>query len=201
MIIVITHPEYFAGEADIINRMFCLGLQRLHLRKPTGTAAQLEQLIQQIDTQYHNRLVLHDHHTLALKYALGGIHLNSRNPLPLPGFDGTVSCSCHSFGELETNPHHCAYRTLSPIYNSISKQNYNAAFTPQQLAAAAQSGSINRTVYALGGITLNRIPQIAGYGFGGALLLGEPWQMAQADQLEHYIPQLLSLTPLFNRHS
>lgn len=191
MIIIITRPEYFTGEAETVNRMFQLGLERLHIRKPESSEADLESLIQQIERQYHHRLVLHDHHRLAVKYELGGIHLNGRNPLPLSGFDGTVSCSCHSIDELKSNPHSCAYRTLSPIFDSISKQGYRTAFTPEELRAAADTGIIDSSVYALGGVTVDRLPLLKGYGFGGALLLGEPWRMAAEGELERYMGRLI----------
>lgn len=197
MVIIITLPDFFDDEASTVNRMFRLGLQRLHLRKPHCTAQELEHLIGEIDPQYHSRLVLHDHHHLATKYRLGGIHLNSRNPVPPQGFEGTISCSCHSLDELKTNPYHCTYRTISPIFDSISKQGYNAAFSDEQLRDAHSLGIINKEIYALGGVALDNIAQVAHYGFGGVLLLGQPWQKAATTDFDHYMTQLISADQLF----
>ena len=45
---------------------------------------------------------------------------------------------------------------------------------------------------ALGGITLEHLPEIAALGFGGAVLLGDVWQQAK----EAFIPHFLHLKQL-----
>jgi thiamine-phosphate pyrophosphorylase len=47
-------------------------------------------------------------------------------------------------------------------------------------------------VMALGGITLEHLPEIAALGFGGAVLLGDVWQQAK----EAFIPHFLHLKQL-----
>lgn len=88
-IIIITAPSFINNEGNIINSLFNAGLERLHIRKPKGTLSQTEELIESIDSQFHNRLVLHDYHELAIKYSHGGIHLNSRNPFPPKGWNNS----------------------------------------------------------------------------------------------------------------
>lgn len=70
----------------------------------------------------------------------------------------------------------CDYVFLSPIFDSISKQGYKAAFTPEQIEAA--QGIIDQQVVALGGMSLERVPLVRGMGFGGAAFLGDVWQHA-----------------------
>lgn len=188
MIIIITRPDFFSGEAHIINRMFEAGLQIMHLRKPKATQEELEKLITQINPKYHCRIVLHDHQQLAPKYHLYGIHLNSRNPNRPTSWQGSVSRSCHSLAELQSTPEKFNYQFLSPIFDSISKQGYLSAFTPDKLTQAATQRIINNHVYALGGITLERIPQIRTIGFGGAAILGEAWQ---TPNIEKYVSNLI----------
>lgn len=190
-IVIITRPEFLEREAKTINSMFRLGLQHLHLRKPGCEEKELLKLLEQIDKEYYQRIVLHDHHRLAMQLPLGGIHLNSRNPHPMPGYSGSISCSCHSIAELQSNPYNCNYRTLSPIFDSVSKQGYSARFSDAELKQAASKGIINKQVYALGGVTLNKIPLLETYRFGGAVLLGEPWNMASTPDFEQYMTELL----------
>ena len=78
--LLITLPGFFEGETRICNALFAKGLERLHLRKPGATREQQAKWIEEIAPSCRRRIVLHDHHDLALKYGLGGIHLNSRNP-------------------------------------------------------------------------------------------------------------------------
>ena len=65
---------------------------------------------------------------------------------------------------------------LSPIYASISKRGYEAAFTPEMLRTAADEGMIDDKVVALGGVTPDKLPQLQVLGFGGAAVLGALWQ-------------------------
>src|SRR5574344_754776 len=74
-IIVITAENIINCEAEIINTLFHSGLSRLHLRKPKATYSQMEEIINCIDKRYYDRIVVHDHHELAVKYNLGGIHI------------------------------------------------------------------------------------------------------------------------------
>lgn len=173
--IVITPPEFLDDEARHIATLFQAGVDRVHLRKPDGTAADIVRLLEQIPQRWHDRIVLHDHHELCARYALGGVHLNGRNPVPPTERCGTLSRSCHSLQEVADNRDRCDYLFLSPIFDSVSKQGYTSAFTSEQLQEARRQGTIDRKVYALGGVTLEHIPTVRALGFGGAVMLGEVW--------------------------
>ena len=180
-LVFITLPKFFDGETSMVNRLFSIGMQHLHLRKPAATQRELAQWIENIDEPYRQRIVLHDYHELALEYSLGGIHLNSRNPLPLKqlttgkGHRLTVSRSCHSLNEVVKYKGECDYLFLSPIFDSISKEGYGAAFTPDVLRKAFAEGIIDNKVYALGGVSSDHLPEIGSHGFGGAAILGDLW--------------------------
>lgn len=131
-------------------------------------------LIQHIHPMHYPKISLNDHHELALRYKLGGIHINSRNPNALQGYQGLISKSCHTIEELESIQLF-DYVFLSPIFNSISKANYQSAFTLDQLYTLAQRDIINEKVIALGGISATNIKQVKEIGFGGAALLGTLW--------------------------
>lgn len=88
----------------------------------------------------------------------------------------TVSRSCHSIQEVIRHKSECDYLFLSPIYDSISKEGYGAAFSRIELKRAAEEGIIDSQVFALGGVSLEHIPEIRSLGFGGAAVLGALWQ-------------------------
>ncbi len=122
-------------------------------------------------------MILHDHFELAMEYGLRGIHLNSRNPYFHKGWKGAVSRSCHSISELaECKKEAYDYMSLSPIFDSISKEGYKSAFTREQLEEARQNGIIDNRVMALGGVTFDKIGLITEMGFGGAMILGDAWK-------------------------
>ena len=122
--IAITLPGFVPGEASFIVRLLDESFDRVHIRKPDADALAVAKLIEGVPEAYRCRLVLHDHHALAERYGLGGIHLNYRNPVAPAGFQGSVSRSCHSLDEVRAWKPRCAYVFLSPIYDSISKQGY-----------------------------------------------------------------------------
>ena len=186
MIIVITLPIFIDREAEKIVAQFeQRHIDLLHLRKPQASEEEMERLIRAIPQEYYSLITIHDFHALAFKYQLGGIHLTGRHPDVPEGWERRVSTSCHSIDELarrKQEGYHVngirkdfAYLSLSPIFDSISKQGYLAAFTPEALAEARQQGIIDHHVMALGGVTFNRIAEVEAMGFGGAMILGDAW--------------------------
>lgn len=177
MYIVITQPWFFAGEAEAITLMFQAGLERLHLRKPESSAEECRWVLDSIPQCYHKRIVLHEHFELLGEYDLCGVHLNRRNPKAPEGWGGHVSVSCHSIDELaERKKENYAYLSLSPIFDSISKTGYNAAFAEEELKTAREEGIIDERVMALGGICHDNVDEALGYGFGGVMVLGDAWR-------------------------
>lgn len=188
--IVITSPDFLHGEAAFIDRLFEHGLDILHLRKPGSEVADCKRLLDEVNPRWLPKIVVHDHFELCSMYPLKGVHLNGRNPLPPKGHCGTVSRSCHSLGEIAEYDAQCSYMTLSPIFDSVSKQGYMSAFTAQQLLSAKDCGIITGKVIALGGITLQNIPQVRGYGFGGVAILGDVWNRMTDSNVDGYLDDL-----------
>lgn len=188
--IVITSPGFIQGEADFIDRLFGHGLDRLHLRKPGADIGECRRLLDGISREWLPQIVVHDNFGLCREYGLGGVHLNGRNPMAPPNHEGSVSRSCHSLEEISRYKGECDYLTLSPIFNSISKQGYMAAFGPGQLAAARDSGLIDSRVMALGGVTLENIPRVRELGFGGVAILGDVWQRMADGNVDEYLASL-----------
>jgi len=170
--IAITLPEFFPGEAVKITSLLADGgYWRVHIRKPGATVAQMRALIEAIPAELYPRLSLHDHHELAQLMGLGGVHLNSRNPLPPHGWKGFVSRSLHSAGEVAALD--CDYAFLSPVYPSISKPGYKADFVLEQLR-----GVVDERIFALGGVTPDKSGELRAIGFGGIAMLGYVWKAA-----------------------
>lgn len=176
MTIVITLPHFFHGEAALIAQLLRGQVALVHIRKPNASASELENLINEIPTWCRKQIVLHDHHELAVKYSLHGVHLNSRNPLPPKGWTGSVSRSCHTLNEVQEWKERCNYVSLSPIFDSISKKGYRSAFTYEEINAAHKQGIIDNKVMALGGVTFGKIDEVMAMGFGGGMILGDAWK-------------------------
>ena len=190
MVIAITLPHLFNGEPEAITERLLSGIEGfgaidvVHVRKPGSQAADVERLICAIPQHLRHRLTLHDHFQLAAPHGIGGLHLNSRCPAPPEGWSGRLSCSCHSLSELslrksETLPDgtpRFTYLSLSPIFDSISKQGYLSAFGHDELLQAHLDGIIDSRVMALGGISPSNISEALALGFGGVMVLGSAWK-------------------------
>lgn len=175
-LLVITTPDFWKGEEKAVTALFEAGLETLHLRKPNAGVSAVEAFLRQIPQEYYPRIVLHSHFELKEVFGLGGIHLNARNPKVPEDYCGQISCSCHSLSEVIDRKCVCSYVFLSPIYDSISKNGYQATFPFAVLRQACQDGIIDRQVVALGGICENNIAEVRQLGFGGIAVLGDLWQ-------------------------
>lgn len=181
--IVITPPEFIPDEAERIVELFDNGLDVLHLRKPGSSINDCMRLLDALPASLLGRIVTHDHHSLCRDYCLMGVHLNGRNPEP-PAFlssadrHTTVSASCHSIDEAARRKATLDYLFLSPIFDSISKQGYRAAYTPEEIEKAAADGIIDSRVMALGGISIDNVRKLRAWRFGGAAFLGDVWNKA-----------------------
>ena len=175
-LILITSPTYFVEEDKIITSLFEEGLDILHLRKPDTAPMFAERLLTLIPEQYHKRIVVHGHFYLKEEFRLKGIHLNLRNPNAPDHYKGHISCSCHSLEEIKERKRNYDYVFMSPVFDSITKQDYNAQYSPEEIKKAHKQGIIDKKVYALGGIDVHNIKEVKKYGFGGAAVMGAIWQ-------------------------
>lgn len=173
-LLLITTPYFFEEEASVLTELFKRGLEILHIRKPQSDLNSVEKLLNEIDSQYHSSIVLHEHFQLASRYNLKGIHLNQRNRDIPKGFTGRISRSCHTLEELQHISEY-NYVFLSPIFSSISKKEYESNFPIETLLAASNQKIIHRQVIALGGIDTNTIPLLTNIPFGGVAVLGGVW--------------------------
>lgn len=167
--IVITSPGEVDDEPKKIVCLLESGVDIVHIRKPSWTIEETRKLIFGIPVGMRNKLSLHDHFSLATEMSLGGVHLNSRNPVAPQGIT-RISRTCHTVEEI-VDSGNCNYVTLSPIFDSISKNGYRSAFELESIRHHIQG----KHVVALGGVTPDAFPILKEKGFFGAALLGYIW--------------------------
>jgi thiamine-phosphate pyrophosphorylase len=190
-IIVITTPNFIKGEEFVIPHLLQLGVDIVHIRKPSATSEQLALLLDSLPTWCYDQLVVHDCLELANKYNLRGVHLNRRNHTVPDNFKGSISMSCHSLEEVDIKKDMADYVFLSPIFNSISKSGYNSAFSKEELHNAMKQGTIDHKVIALGGVSAANIDTVKDLGFGGAALLGDIWDRTESPDFDKHIKAII----------
>lgn len=184
-LLAITPPTPVPDEPRLATELLAAGLPRLHVRKPGFGAAEMRDYVQQIPARHYPRLVLHGHPALVTALGLGGLHLTAAARAALraaphlrPG--QKLSTSFHTLAEIRQHRRRYAYVFLSPIFDSLSKENYAAAFDLATVAAALHQlrrrPGYRPAVLALGGITPARLPIVQQAGFAGAAVLGSIWQ-------------------------
>ncbi|MCM1349279.1 MAG: thiamine phosphate synthase [Firmicutes bacterium] len=171
--ILITPEEISRHETAFIVEALNAGWNMVHLRHPDASTRDMRNLIEAIPQNYHSRLRLHGHFELLTSFNLGGVHLNHRCPQAPAFFSGNHSRSCHSFDEVRSSGQ-CDYVTLSPIFNSISKNGYNARFDKKELTQISNLANsiVNTKLLALGGISPQTAREALELGFDGYAVLG-----------------------------
>lgn len=185
-LIAITPTYFYPGEAQAIaDALTSGGFWRVHIRKPGSAAEEIMRLVEEIPAEFRQRLTLHDHQALAARLEVGGVQLNSRCVAVPEGFTGMVSRGAHSPAEAVEAAKSADYVLLSPVAPSMSKPGYHPAYSFDELAAVASD-----KIFALGGVTREMLPRIAGTGFGGAALLTDAWR--RPIDPEHFTLQFIT---------
>jgi len=180
---LLTYPTEVVNEGVLINRLFNKALPILHLRKPSYNKKQIEQLLQEIDSAFHNKIILHQYHDLATIYNCCGVHLTEEAKTTLAqkkelkafiqqqhSNNLLVGTSSHHPPQLEKLPKTINYTFVSPVFPSISKYNYHPTYHWDMKGKAYPFDIIG-----LGGMQANNLTEAAKRGFGEIAFLGAVW--------------------------
>jgi thiamine-phosphate pyrophosphorylase len=183
-LILISATHSIEKEPEILTDLFAKGLQTLHLRKPKFSTPRLKKLLQSIPSKYHNRIIIHSHHKLALNFDLKGIHLtkthkrrrfktwltlkllNSRKP------NLFITTSHTKLGNILEADKFYNYVFLSPIFDS-STSKYQAGFTEHSLKGVLKKSPYK--VIARGGVDVDQIEKVKEIGFDGLVIRSSIW--------------------------
>ena len=184
-IIVLSPQKSFDNEIEIVISLFEEGMNTYHLKKPHYSSKKIKSYLDKIPHEFHNRIVIHGHLGFALKYNLKGIHLSSKHKkLTIKNWFLlrrikrknpwiTVSTSLISISDLELYKDLYDYVFLSPIFDSITKNDYQSGFKEFSLSGATKRS--NYKIVALGGVEVSKIERAIALGFWGCGFLGAIW--------------------------
>lgn len=174
--IIISNPTAVANEINTIHALFENGLKLFHIRKPEFSEEEMKAFVAAIGLEFRNRLVLHSYHHLAKEFGINRIHFSSTNrPDNFQKAEGfTVSTSTHSIEEFNALSEDFGYAFLSPVFKSISKENYE----PKTNWATEIKKRINfqTKLIGLSGIQDTNLHQALQLGFDEVALLGSIWK-------------------------
>lgn len=174
-LVIMTKPTFFVEEDKILTTLFEQGMDRLHLYKPKSSPMYSERLLSLLSEDNYKKITVHDHFYLKDEYGLGAIHIdNPEENLP-EGYKGKFSRTCTEISQLKEFKRKSEYVFLKGLFDSQSEATSKAAYTMYELEAASEKGLIDRHVYALGGISLERIKITKDLGFGGVVICEDLW--------------------------
>lgn len=181
-LIIISPPGDFPDEPKVVRRILCRIPATFHLRKPGQTDGQLAGYLKRVPGAHHHRIMVHGHPHLLSRFGLRGVHFTERQregnlqgirqlKQERPGC--RLSSSFHRIADIAPNEGLFDSIFLSPVFDSISKPGYHAAFDHADIQRFLSRTDHN--VVALGGIDARRIETAASLGFKGVAVLGAVW--------------------------
>ncbi len=185
-IVVISSPRSEQNEIEEVVRMFDAGLTHFHIRKPRMSKKELADYIRRYPVKFRKRLIIHSYHALADQLGLGGIHL-SRNHRKRNGFyqlriwikrklnpELVVTRTFHKLTDVTNDRRRYSYAFLSPVFDSVSRSSLSAGFSRRALLILIPQAK--QPIYALGGITAEKMELAASNGFHGVAFHGSIWE-------------------------
>lgn len=164
------------------------GVRAIQLREKNMPPKDLLALAIEVNSmtqRYNAKLLVNDRADIAIMAGADGVHLREasvkvsdvKNKFP----NLIVGVSTHSIeGARLADRQSADFITFSPIYETPSKSNYGP---PQGLAPLRQvTQSVHLPVLALGGITLNRVPECLEHGAFGVAVISDIWDSTDIKQ-------------------
>ncbi len=179
---VISCPDFFDEEADLINALFEADLRFLHLRKPQASFAECQALLSAIHPDFYPRIITHQYPGLIDEFSLGGFHFKEHYRNSLSEIDLSllissyhekhilVGTSVHQKSTLLNLKLNFDYILLSPVFPSISKPGY----LPTE-DWIIKDLSLPSALVALGGVNYHNITTAQKKGFKEVAFLGAVW--------------------------
>lgn len=170
--IVISSPTAIINEIEIIQNLFQEGMNRFHIRKPDYSQKELEDFIHAIGLEYYDKIVLHN---FSLENFSGlNYHISDWESVDFNLFqDKNLSTSTHSIDEFNQLSKNWNYAFLSPVFESISKDNYGK--NSNIIESIKSRTNFQTELVALGGIKEDTIKLAFDSGFDNVALLGAIW--------------------------
>ncbi len=175
-LILLSHPEFFSEESNIVSRLLENDSFTFHLRKPKASKREYFNFLKEIPQSFHKRVVLHDAYELDQEFEVKGLHFSTSKRAIANSIktEGSRSTSCHSVAEAKELDGKFDYLFLSPVFESISKPNYVGNLSMCEVKAFLLEERKTKII-ALGGIEERTIPDLASFKFDGMAVLGAVW--------------------------
>ena len=163
-----------------------------HLRRYKFSEEDVATFLSSFSEEERKQIVLNHHHFLASEFGINRLHFSEKDRIEigdekiekLHSLGFILSTSVHTVDDFQKLNSVFQYAFLSPVFDSISKENYKAVIF--DLANIRKDIKL----IALGGVTIENFNEALNLGFDGVAFLGGVWN--QENPLT-YVNQLISL--------
>ncbi len=177
------HPQ----EHQLLEQMVGMGINIIHVRKPGYGRRKLSEYLKKLSPAVRRVTVIHQHHSLCLKFGIKGIHLT--HELRKSFFFGIlpamwlktikpnlqVSTGFHNLFDLTHNHKSLfSYVFISPVFDSISKAGHKSNISLRRLQDTMDKTKYE--VYALGGVDPSKVIPLKEANLHGCALMGAVWE-------------------------
>jgi thiamine-phosphate pyrophosphorylase len=194
-LIVISSSTSIDNEAEIITRLFELGLPSFHLRNHKISTRKMRNFINQIPKKYHHKIVVHSHFNLARQMKLQGIHLTKShkskrlqlwltikilkffNPSLCISTSYTSVSQVYDYNKRKEDKYDFVF--LSPVFDTFSNK-FQSGFTENQLREMNSKSEL--PIIARGGIDADTLVKAKDIGFKGIALYSILWKKKEPIQ-------------------
>jgi thiamine-phosphate pyrophosphorylase len=192
MKILISAANKTSDEVRVIKAFVANDTHFFHLRRYESTEDEVVQFLNSFSEIERKQMVLNHHHFLASEFGINRLHFSEKDRIEigdeklekLHALGFILSTSVHSVEDFQSLNSVFEYAFISPVFDSISKENYKAV--------SFDLNGVRKDIklIALGGITIGNYNEALNLGFDGVAFLGGVWK--QENPLT-YVNQLVSL--------
>lgn len=180
-LLLVTDRHQIHGRSliTVLSHAIHAGVQAIQLRErdlSTGELLSLAGDIQAMATPGGVSLIINDRVDLAMALGLDGVHLRadslpSHSVRQIIGPRRLIGVSTHSAEDVRHANHGCVdYVVLGPIFDTPSKRSFGPPLGLDLLAEVCRNSSI--PVFAIGGITCERVCDVRQAGAHGVAVIG-----------------------------
>ena len=177
MRILISSPEIVHNEIITIKSFLRKEENLFHLRRYFSFEEEVVSFLSSFTEEERKQIVLNHHHFLASEFGINRLHFSENDRIEmgdeklekLHSLGFILSTSVHTVEDFEKLTSVFEYAFLSPVFDSISKENYKAV--------SFDLANIRRDIklIALGGVTFENYNNALNLGFDGVAFLGGVW--------------------------
>jgi thiamine-phosphate pyrophosphorylase len=193
-LVVITNPYDVKSETKNINQMFRQGLDELHIRKPNYDKEMMRNFIEEIDSEYHHKIVLHSFYSLVNTFDIHQIHLSYDwvinfatnfylNNIVLKGKKVRKSMTITHCDFLYKPLLGIHELMLGPVFAKFTYNTDNQILKTEEMEKALRHSKL--PVTALGGVTSETLEFFKEIGFNGVAMQSSIWK--SPDPIESFI--------------